>query len=392
MIQNGTSSVVGFTNTLVRDVRVAASGTTTLATQGGWIGQSHFSRGVSSIIRRCSSTGAINNIKGGIVGFRAASFSGNLQIFESFSTGVMTGDSGGIVAQGAAHSSGTILVERCYSTGNIGGFAGGIFGSASSVYKDNTGTVVARFCYSTGTIGGQGGGIFGELPQTYTSATAESCFSLGPSNGGIYALGSDQTKNFAINCYVVRAAAVSAIFGGSSTIPATCAFASPWNSTTAAATLGATAPNFLQSPVGTQWVSPSINPSANLPFQLFDFQYSPYTTDPTDTFVQTVSPGGQTSAAVLAGNTFQLLAVNGSYPSGNFTINPTTGEVSVAASTSPGTYTLVINNVNAGNNLYDNSILLLTVPAPPAPSSNEIPLINLYLGLQKAKECACRNK
>ena len=127
LVKNGSLSANGF-NCTVKNVIVAASGSGTLVTSGGWIGQQYFSCYGTSTITRCSSTGEMsNNQSGGITGQESALNSGNLTITKCFSTGANSGSNGGGIGGKWCGKGGTLTITNCYSTGAISGYNSGVY-------------------------------------------------------------------------------------------------------------------------------------------------------------------------------------------------------------------------------------------------------------------------
>jgi hypothetical protein len=100
LFQNGTNTESG-SPLIIQDLGILSTGTTTLAVDGGWLGQSYFGKDLSA---------------------------DSINVTDCYSTGDITGgSSGGIFG---VFSSGT--ATNCYSTGGIfGGGAGGIFGDGA---------------------------------------------------------------------------------------------------------------------------------------------------------------------------------------------------------------------------------------------------------------------
>jgi hypothetical protein len=186
LIQNGTSSAKGKSNIKLANIGITSSHT--LASNGGWLGQSYFGKGaLYNVVNHSYSTGNIGENGGGIFGQYSEG-----QVINCYSTGIIGINGGGIIG---ANSSTEVSV--CYSTGTISDGAGGIFGQSSSSLAN------AFNSYSTGTIGGVGaGGIFGQ----YSSAgvIARNCYSMGNISGkyagGIFGQNSDESS-VATNCY-----------------------------------------------------------------------------------------------------------------------------------------------------------------------------------------------
>ncbi len=192
LIQNGTSSFSGYSNTTIQNLGILTSNDSTLNNSAGWICQSYYSSGsTDNLIQNCYSTGVISGSdSGGICGLNVGSNNGNCTITNCYSTGIISGNnSGGIFGRYAGNSSGTATAIDCSSTGQISGSnSGGIFGTNAG---NSSGTATATGCSSTGQISGSySGGIFGGNASTFSgTATATNCSSTGVisgySSGGI---------------------------------------------------------------------------------------------------------------------------------------------------------------------------------------------------------------
>ena len=198
LFQNGTSSTNGFTNIIIRDLGVVTSNGSTLASSGGWIGQSYFVKGISSgsiTVTNCYSTGNISTNAGGIFGSFVGdgSTAGSITVTNCYSTGNISNNAGGIFGQYVKHNSGAISIisSNCYSTGTIGSDAGGIFGRSTGE-SSYAGSITVTNCYSTGNISSNAGGIFGRYSRYGSSSmniTSSNCYStgiIGQYAGGIF--------------------------------------------------------------------------------------------------------------------------------------------------------------------------------------------------------------
>jgi hypothetical protein len=193
LFQNGTNTESG-SPLIIQDLGILSTGTTTLAVDGGWLGQSYFGKDLSADsinVTDCYSTGDITGgSSGGIFGVFSSGTATNC-----YSTGgIFGGGAGGIFGDGAGGTA-----TNCYSTGGIfGGGAGGIFGDGGGIFGDGAGGTATN-CYSTGDISGvYTGGIFG----AGSSGNATNCYSTGDitgeESGGIFGAGS---YGNATNCY-----------------------------------------------------------------------------------------------------------------------------------------------------------------------------------------------
>jgi hypothetical protein len=264
----------------------------------------------------CSSTAAISDEAGGIVGF-----SSKVNLYSCFSTGEINYSGGGICGYGASCN-----LYDCYSTGSIGSEGGGIVGRFAS----NT---TATRCFSFGNIGTNSGGIYG---PSSSSCTATHCYSTG-----------------------AQTTANTGIFGSSATSPTNVQNYSTnnlaWSDAAAiSAGLGTTSENWFSTAVNTPW-------------QLRNMGYSLYTldiidsdfSDPFAIMVRTGSDSAmadqQASVAIGTGYTFAILSGN---DDGHVTIDTSTG---ILSSSVPGTYTL---SIYAYKNPYYFMTYTFTVIAP----------------------------
>jgi len=211
LVQNGTSTTNGKSNTTIKNLGVRSIGSTTLATSQGWIGQQYYSNNASgNIIQNCYSTGDIsNNDCGGIVGIYAGQLSGgNILISDCSTTGAISNYSGGIFGSFVGYNYGTATSTNCYTKGTIGPFSGGIFGYSAA---STNGTATSTNCYTTGDITGtSAGGIFGtSAGYSNGTATSTNCYTTGAitgsSAGGIFGGSAGFTNGTARanNCFVV---------------------------------------------------------------------------------------------------------------------------------------------------------------------------------------------
>lgn len=380
LIRNGISGGDGFDNVYVFNLEVRATGST-LASDGGWIGQSYFGRGASNnFVVNCSSDGPIIDGGGGILGGRSGSINGILYIIGCSSSGNSGQYSGGIIGFYAGEGGGAVTCENCWSTGSIGQDSGGIFGYAAG----NFGFVRADNCYSQGPIGGpDAGGIYGSAAGYAGTAEAENCYSQGPINtgaGGIY--GSSAASNggatFATNCYSFESPATSGngIYSGG-TAPgrneSSCYSANgSWSDLNANSNLTGT-PNPV---VGITWVSTGID----TPYELNNMGYTPYTIQNivfqgvggtpilNKLYDQTISTGESSLPAIRPGYSYNKLKISGGDSSsyGTITINNNTGVISTTSSTTPGTYIIIIRNTGSYNiTTFSLSVIQNIIPNIP---------------------------
>lgn len=389
LIFNGDSGNPGFNSIRVCNVRVVATGTSTLDTGGGWIGQSYFANGASANrIVNCRSEGPISGTSGGIVGSYAATQSGSLTLIGCSSSGAIAAGGGGIVGSSAADTSGTVDVSRSYTTGTIGSDAGGIVGTDAG---SASGTVRVSACYTLGaTIDSDGGGIVGSKANSVVVGECSSTGSIGPSAGGIF--GSQSTNSTASNCYTTGSISATGggiygasygssvanrcytsgflngstggIFAGSGTdgvsnfSEATHGNTWTWSTTNATATLQGTA-----AVVGTVWV----NYQTATPFRLTNIGFTPYSltniVTPAYTLQQTstqsVAVGQSSSSAVVSALTHALLLITATDP-GTITINTSTGALAVGSTTPVGSYTVYVMSTSGTSYLISTIALTVT--------------------------------
>jgi hypothetical protein len=372
-IRNGVDGSNGNDNIYLYNLKVNAINGSTIATDGGWIGQSYFGNGASrNYIVNCSSSGPIIDAGGGIIGGYSGSEGATLYITGCSSDG-NTGDySGGIIGFYSAINAGNVVCEGCWSTGSIGSSAGGIFGSYAG---DTGGTAEANHCYSTGTIGANAGGILGSYAGQSGTAQATACYSTGTitaNGGGIYGsyAGTNSGSTPAINCYSVGTFSVTGtgIYGANAEddSPTNCYSANgSWTNSAANARLTG-----LPDPiVGTVWV----NRGTDTPYELNNMGFSPYTIenivliegDPTlrQTYSITNYQGGTSQAAIIEDLSYTILQINDSDPSeySTITMNSVTGAISTTSGTALDVYTLYIRNEGS----YNITTVELTVTEAP---------------------------
>lgn len=415
-IANGDSMSSGMNNVYIVNLEIRPSGTTTLASGGGWFGQRFYGKtttpGTNHIIN-CHSTGNISIESGGIVGKEA----GPIKIVNCSSSGSIDQDGGGIVGSDSP-SSDTLYCESCWSTGTIGTYGGGITGSmtktaeitkcySNGIIQANAGGMSGRYtggignyyvenCYSTGTISERAGGIVG---SDTGDVTISNCYSLGTINvgaGGI--IGTipvgNSTSKVITNCYSVgttsgsdgyiivgRTEETGMLTIGTGTIIMTNNYSeakhsnSGWNDTNAYNYL-----NGVPSPIlGMKW----IKIASNQPYEIKNIGHTPYRRtnitagDPpaivrTDTLSFYV--GSFSIPAIVSGRSYTILEKSGgdSLSYGTITIHSNTGIISCSSSTTPGTYTLTIRNTGSYH------ITTVTVIISPVPIQTFFTLTNLF--------------
>ncbi len=375
LIQNGTGVANGYANILVFNLGILSAGTTTAATNSGWIGQIYYAKNASgNWIVGCYSTGAVGGSGGGITGYGTGTgASANLTILGCYSTGsLLANAAGGISGAYTAFTGGSVTVSRCYSVGDLGSGGGGIVsnlsgnGSGSSLtitncYSlgnitginsggilgnaggSNSGSASITRCYSRGSLSGTTGGIVGINAGVVTVSNCYSSGSINSTAGGIFGTGYGLNAT-AFNCYTSGSGSTSGIYAGSSSDNAQGSgnyseannFQGGWTDSRAS--------TYLQS-VSTNWYSLT----ANTPYVLRSLGYSTYSARNitgsytlNTTEVGTILVGGTSAAALRTGPTYSLLQVDGSTSFSGISINSTTGAITGGVSLAAGTYTLLL--------------------------------------------------
>jgi hypothetical protein len=388
LIQNGTVDISANSGIGVFNLVVDVSNGSTLANDGGWLGQEYFGRDASdNYVINCSSSGPISDDAGGIVGVYAGSGAGAiLTIIGCSSSGEISDSAGGIAGRYAGDLSGSIYCESCWSTGFIDSEGGGITGqdTANATIRNcySTGEIDGESggicgqdcvnstitgCYSTGVIGYQAGGIVGERAN---NVTVSNCYSLGrmidPASGGI--IGPTLYTNTITNCYTVGDVSdgLGYIIGASGEIPPNCFSEAlsgepgTWSSANADTVLDI-------SGEAETWI---YFLGTNQPYELLYMGYSPYTrvnidlsmeyrTFPflTKIFGSSVTAGANTDSAIVANKNYTILAVIGDNDPSSITMDASSGVISTTAATVPGLYRILIRNTGS----YNISVYILTV-------------------------------
>ncbi len=349
-IQNGTDGANGKARVYAEFIRIQAVNGSTLAEGSGWIGQPYFGKGVTyNYFTDCSVDGPIPANSGGIVGNFAGSDAGEVNFTRCYTLGVIGNYSGGICGK-TASTTGTIIIAYCYSTGEIGQFAGGILAANSD------GLIIIQYCYSSGVIGMSGGGIVGSNAGNFISVT--NCYSTGIINasaGGIY--GADISLiSRAIRCYT-SGMGINATSGGiyannsddnaiGTTNYSECnnGNSGTWTTSHTVGILNGIPTTGLY---GDSWCQPTLES----PYELSSIGISPYTTDISTSFYQAITQGGTSVPSILpAGYTYSILAATDvstdtQIPfAGKFSINSTTGVITVARDCPIGSYLLIIRD------------------------------------------------
>ena len=399
LIQNGTVST-GYNYIYVYNLSVASS-SSSLAQNGGWIGQVEYANGATNnLIINCNSTGdsSINTNCGGIVGAYAGDSNGSLTIIGCYSTGAIGLGGGGIVG----YNSRNVTVSQCFSTGSIGSSGGGIVGALAAF----AGTTTVTKCFSTGNIAGNGGGIIGynagagtgsvSVTNSYSSGSIalasggicgsnavatniSNCYSTGAitsTGGGIYGA-TYGVSSSASHCYTSGSGSNGGIFAASSSdniaghgaanYSEANHSSSGWNSTNANNTLTI-----------SNWVVIV----ANNPYIINIFGYTPYnltniTSTPSinNTINQTITAGSVTNSGVQSGASSYTIYSGGD---ASLSINSSTGVITSTSNSLIQTYNLVIYSTYLGGNGYSVTVFNLTItnaptPAPQTTTSNVNP-------------------
>jgi len=329
--------------------------------------QAGLSNGIVNITN-CYSTGDMNGEQvSGICGEFAGKLNGTVNITNCYSTGDMNGkQSSGICCQQAGESNGTIYITNCYSTGDINGInSGGIVGTYFGYNSNNLNQITN--CYSTGNINGlNSGGICGpqvgynNIDSFISNVLIENCYTLGIINnsnntgsicgGYIHFVYANLPIVNIKNCYTLYGPIVS------STLPIniiqTDTYIQPnniWNDVNASIYLTQT-PTYdvsgsLINPIGSVWADIS-STTSNVPWLFSTLGYSPYTTNLTTTFTQTVMAGNNSSPAldIESGHVYTIIGINNNLPSvyPSITMNSSTGQLTIDPSTIGGTYLIKI--------------------------------------------------
>ena len=342
-------------------------------------------------ITNCYSTGDIsNNNSSGICGVQAGINSGIVNITNCYSTGNINGNnSSGICGVQAGQNDGQVNITNCYSFGNINGeFAGGISGNLFG-YNSNKFNKITN-CYSMGNISGlRSGGICGaEVGFNNNSAFTpnvliENCYTLGNTSGitpGSICGGRRSTSAYTNtptvnikNCYTLYGPIVSPTLPIVPTQTNTYVetLTNTWSDSNAKLYLLGTpeynTSGLLVNPTGTVWADIASSDNS-IPWLFSTFGYSPYTTNLTTTFTQTVMAGNKSSPSLdtTSGHVYTIIAINNNLPSiyPSISINSSTGQISVGLTTNGGTYLIKI--LQQSNYTLTNFELIV----PKSPNNN----------------------
>lgn len=364
-IQNGTSGSNGKARVYISNIRVNAVNGSTLLAGSGWLAQHYFGKGVgNNYISDCSSNAPISTGSGGIVGSNCGISSGSVLITRCYSLGEIGTLAGGIC--GKTHSTSTVNIQACYSSGLINIEAGGILAA------DSSGVVMIITCYSLGNIMSRGGGIVGF--ESINGISVMNCYSsgeIGTNSGGIFGEGTLFTSR-AVHCYTCGLSGLSEggifanssddnLYGSSNYSEANNGNLGSWNDENLYASSILNNIPAINSLYSTTWC----RTDPNTPFELSSIGYSPYTSDVSESYEQTIMPGGSSSPSVLpAGYTYSILAVFDGETDAEvpfapvLTINASTGVLTLSPLFPIGVYTVIIRD---SINPYDISEFELTV-------------------------------
>jgi len=395
-IQNGTASTNGYSTISIYNLIINSSAST-LFTGSGWLGQAYYGKvAAQNAIVNCSSNGNIPANCGGIVGSNACT-GGNaiLTITGCNSIGTITSYAGGIVGRGCAGSpSDSLTIQNCWTSGAIATYSGGITGNSCGL---TGGAITCKNCYSTGAITDNSGGILGSNNGFNSGfTTAEKCYSrgsIGVNCGGIYGINAGQLNGFAIskNCYSSGTIALTAggIYGVGYTLSqlttancytsgtmtsanggiyagipliGTTNYAEGVNTNTGWKNVNATA-TLLEAPAAGSvyaytWCQTN---GLTTPYILTDMGFTPYVQYLSNSASSSVIAGQRSPVAFVPGYAYSILTINGQTSISGFTINASSGSITVASSVTAGTYTI---NVYSTNDSYTITSYALTVVLP----------------------------
>jgi len=184
LINNGTSSIIGYSNIIVKNINSAISGSSTLASSGGYICQKYFGKGANNIlVDNCINSGAINGNFSGGIGGEYVGINGTIIISNCSNSGLISVGRGGICAKFLGQS-GNATILNCSNSGAISGvISGGITGSNAGYLN---GIVSITNCSNSGVISGSSaGGITGNSAgNTNGSVSITNCTNSGVISGG----------------------------------------------------------------------------------------------------------------------------------------------------------------------------------------------------------------
>ena len=141
LVENGTSTAPGKTNSTIKYIGITTSGAGTMTDYCAYLCRQYYSKGISpnstiNYVTGCYNTGSIANMYGG-----------------------------GLIGSYSGSPYTSLLVTNCYNTGSIANsYGGGLF--ASNICKSSPHTTSVTNCYSYHTGGGYDGTLFGILTGT----------------------------------------------------------------------------------------------------------------------------------------------------------------------------------------------------------------------------------
>jgi len=190
LIRNGTSSVIGYSNVIVKNINSAISGSSTLADSGAYICQGYFGKSANNIIvNNCSNSGTFNGDGSGSICGEFVADNGTIIISNCLNSGLINSNArGGICGRYLGQNGGIVSILNCTNSGIING-RGGICGNFAGY---NGGTVSISNCSNTGEVNGNfyTGGICGNnAGDTNGKVTITNCSNSGAISGGLYAGG-----------------------------------------------------------------------------------------------------------------------------------------------------------------------------------------------------------
>lgn len=353
----GTSS---FDNITISNVSITTTGSSSLPTGSGWLCRPYFSYGKTGCtLTNCSSTGAISQSSGGLIG----KYAQNMTAIKCFSIGAIGDNTNSPGAGGIfSYNCRSCTATNCFSIGVIGINCGGIFGSysdlcntgdcysigsiaqnAGGIYGNSANTCSASACYSNGEIGSGGdvgaGGIYGSSGADSTASNCYSSGSIGTNGGGIF--GASATTNTITHCYSAgtQAAGAGGFVGAASssnTVLNSIASNSMWSDSSALSSLLSIMPNS-QTTLSGKWISTSLNQ----PYLLVSFNTNFYN----GITSSTITTGGSDTTSLTTtgtGSTYSL--VNSA--SGDVNINSSSGQMTYTGASQTNSYTLIVMNYN----------------------------------------------
>lgn len=377
LVQNGTPTSFGFSNTFIKNIHMKTINNSTLCDTKGWICWDYFGNPSSldfSYVNNCSTDSTCNSNDLDYSNGLICGISANRVICD-YCSSHGTISAGGIFGLSCKNSQ----ANNCFTTGKIGGTnnigAGGIFASncdntnqannsytTGDIYNsfDNFGSggicgetcsVIVKNCYSRGLIGINGGtncgGIFGgnfgenfgenfENIDINTIGFASNCYSSGEIING-FGIGQNITQE---NCYVAN---------------------NNWKDIEAKTYLIGTPTyknNKLIKPIGIVWAD--IDSSNNsTPWIFSTFGYSPYTKILRQTYTQTIKQNDKTNKALNHKNhKYSIVSINNNLPNiiNSISINNLNGEI-YTTNTKDGMYLIKI--LQQSNYTITNFLLIV---------------------------------